>query len=199
MAYSITPWGYEVDGTMPPIISVADFNSMTGNRYASDGRLQHAINAATAAIRAYCGWHVAPMTSCRATLDGERGDIWLPCVALRSVTSVTYGGAEQTITGFNRHGRVRTQAPQPLGGLGDVTVDYLAGFDVATTPDLANVICERVVAEIARGAYGVASESAGGVSVSYGGSALSDAGGAYLPPDTCAALTAYRLVKSHVA
>ena len=199
MAYSLTPWGYEVDGGLPPIIDVDDFNSMTGGRYAADERVEYAIDAATAAIRAYCGWHVAPMTSCRATLDGELGDIWLPCVALRSVTSVTYGGTQQTVTGFNRHGRVRTQAPQPTGGLGNVTVDYLAGFDVATTPDLANVICERVVAEIARGAYGVTSESAGGVSVSYGGSALSDAGGAFLPESTRAALMAYRLVKSHVA
>ena len=198
MAYSLTPYGYEVDGSLPPIVTVADFDAMTGDRYAGDPRVEHAIDAATAAIRAYCGWHVAPVLSCRIDMDGGRGDLWLPCVGLRSVDSVEFSGEAQRVVGFNRHGRVRTDATQP-SGLGNVSVSYSAGFDASMTPDLANVIKERVVAEIARGTYGVASESAGGVSVSYGGTALSDAGGAFLPDGAKAALTAYRLVSAHVA
>ena len=198
MAYSLTPWGYEVSGALPPIITAAEFDAMTGGRYAGDARVQHAIDATTAAIRAYCGWHVAPVLTCRFVTDGERGDLWLPCVALRSVDSVRFGDATQVVAGFNRFGRVRTASPQPVG-LGNVTADYSAGFDVDVTPDLADVIRERVVAEVARGSYGIASESAGGVSVSYGGTALSDAGGAFLPASARAALTAYRLVSAHVA
>ena len=199
MAYSLTPWGYEVEGSLPPIITVDAFNDMTGDRYAGDARVASAIDSATAAIRAYCGWHVAPIVSCRFVKDGEDGDIWLPCAGLRSVESVTFGTESQTVKGFNRHGRVRTANPQPIGGLGDVSVSYHAGYDVDMAQDLAEVIAQRVVAAVALGAYGVASESAGGVSISYSGTALSDAGGTFLPDSAKAALAAYRLVTAHVA
>ena len=92
MAYTMTPWGYDVDGTLPPLIDVETFNELTGGRYADDERLDSAIDAASAAIRAYCGWHVAPVLDCSITLDGEAGDIWLPTNALASVTSAKVGG-----------------------------------------------------------------------------------------------------------
>lgn len=196
----LTPWGYSIDAeSVPGIIDVATFDDITGDRYAGDERVEPAIAAATASIRAYCGWHVAPVLACDIVMDGERGDLWLPCVGLRSVESVEFDGVGQTVKGFNRLGRVRTDRPQPLGGLGNVAVSYTAGFELDATPDLADVIAQRVVAAVALGSYGVASESAGGVSVSYGGAALSDAGGAFIPDSVKAALAPYRLVKSHVA
>lgn len=194
----LTPWGYSVD-SLPPIIGIDEFNDMTGNRYASDGRVESAIAAATAAIRAYCGWHVAPILTCEYVCDGERGDIWLPCAGLRSVDSVEFDGVAQDVRGFNRHGRVRTANRQPCGGLGNVSVTYSAGYDLDATPDLAQLIAQRVVAEVALSAYGIASETAGGVSISYSGTALSDAGSSFLPDSAKAALSAYRLVSAHVA
>ena len=80
----LTPWGYEVD-ELPDLITVSDFNAATNDRYAGDARIEPAISAASAAIRAYCGWHVAPVLDCTITLDGEVGDIWLPTNALASV------------------------------------------------------------------------------------------------------------------
>ena len=194
----LTPWGYEVD-ELPTIIDADTFDEITGGRYSSDTRVQTAIDAATAAIRAYCGWHVAPVLACEYVADGERGDIWLPCVGLRSVGAVEFDGVAQVVKGFNRLGRVRTDRPQPCGGLGNVRVEYVAGFDLAAASDLAAVIAQRVVAHVALGSYGIASESAGGVSVSYSGQALEDAGGAYLPQSVRDALAPYRLVKSHAA
>lgn len=199
MAYTMTPWGYDVDGSLPPLIDAETFNELTGNRYADDERVPAALEAASAAIRAFCGWHVAPVLACRRVADGERGDIWLPCAGLRSVESVTFGDVEQVVSGFNRLGRVRTQGSQPLGGLGNVSVTYTAGFDLDATPDLAQVVAQRVVAQVAMGAYGVASESVGGVSVSYSGTALADAGGTFIPESARAALAPYRLVSAHVA
>ena len=194
----LTPWGYEVE-ELPTIIDADTFDEITGGRYSSDTRVQTAIDAATAAIRAYCGWHVAPVLACEYVADGERGDIWLPFVGLRSVGAVEFDGVAQVVKGFNRLGRVRTDRPQPCGGLGNVRVEYVAGFDLAAAPDLAAVIAQRVVAHVALGSYGIASESAGGVSVSYSGQALEDAGGAYLPQSVRDALAPYRLVKSHAA
>lgn len=192
----LTPWGYEVD-ELPDLITVSDFNAATNDRYAGDARIEPAIASASAAIRAYCGWHVAPVLDCSITLDGEAGDIWLPTNALASVTSAKVGGEDVTVTGSNRRGRVRLA--HKACGLGNVEVDYVAGYDVAACPDLMGVVVQRVMASVAMTTYGVSQETAGGVSISYSGSALSDLGSAFLPDSVKAALSTYRLVRSHAA
>ena len=192
----LTPWGYEVD-ELPDLITVSDFNAATNNRYAGDARIEPAIASASAAIRAWCGWHVAPVLDCTITLDGEAGDIWLPTNALASVTSAKVGGEDVTVTGSNRRGRVRLA--HKACGLGNVEVGYTAGYDVAACPDLMGVVVQRVMASVAMTTYGVSQETAGGVSVSYSGSALSDLGSAFLPDSVKAALSTYRLVRSHAA
>lgn len=192
----LTPWGYEVD-ELPDLITVSDFNAATNNRYAGDARIETAIASASAAIRAFCGWHVAPVLDCSITLDGEAGDIWLPTNALASVTSAKVGGEDVTVTGSNRRGRVRLA--HKTCGLGNVAIDYVAGYDVAACPDLMGVVVQRVMASVAMTTYGVSQETAGGVSISYSGSALSDLGSAFLPDSVKAALSTYRLVRSHAA
>ena len=192
----LTPWGYEVD-ELPDLITVSDFNAATNNRYAGDARIEPAIASASAAIRAWCGWHVAPVLDCTITLDGEAGDIWLPTNALASVTSAKVGGEDVTVTGSNRRGRVRLA--HKACGLGNVEVGYTAGYDVAACPDLMGVVVQRVMASVAMTTYGVSQETAGGVSISYSGSALSDLGSAFLPDSVKAALSTYRLVRSHAA
>lgn len=195
----LTTWGYSIDAeAMPDLIDVATYDEATGGRFSGDERVPAAIAAASAAIRNYCGWHVAPALACEYVTDGERGDLWLPCTALRSVESVTFDGDPATVKGHNQMGRVRTDRPQPCG-IGNVSASYTAGYDAAAVPDLLGVVVQRVTATIALGAYGVASESAGGVAISYGGSALDDKGGAFLPADVRAALAPYRLVRSHAA
>ena len=192
----LTPWGYEVD-ELPDLITVSDFNAATNNRYAGDARIEPAIASASAAIRAWCGWHVAPVLDCSITLDGEAGDIWLPTNALASVTSAKVGGEDVTVTGSNRRGRVRLE--HKTCGLGNVAIDYVAGYDVSACPDLMGVVVQRVMASVAMTTYGVSQETAGGVSISYSGSALSDLGSAFLPDSVKAALSTYRLVRSHAA
>lgn len=195
----LTAWGYEVD-SLPDLITPEQFSDATDGRYDGDGRIPGAIAAASAAIRSFCGWHVAPALDCSITLDGEAGDIWLPTCALNSVASATVNGAEVEVTGHNRRGRVRLAGcGYWRGGLGNVTVDYNAGFDSDIAPDLVSIVAKRVVAEVALTTYGVASESAGGVSISYSGTALSDSGGTYLPDDVRQALMPYKLVRAHAA
>ena len=137
------------------------------------------------------------MLDCSITLDGEAGDIWLPTNALASVTSAKVGGEDVTVTGSNRRGRVRLA--HKTCGLGNVAIDYVAGYDVAACHDLMGVVVQRVMASVAMTTYGVSQETAGGVSISYSGSALSDLGSAFLPDSVKAALSTYRLVRSHAA
>lgn len=192
----LTPWGYSVGGSLPDLITVDEFNDATGNRYADRTNVPDAISAASASIRSYCGWHVAPVLECVCVLDGERGDIWLPTCGLTAVESVEFDGAAQVVKGFNRLGRVRTDQPQPCG-LGNVTVTYTAGFDLCACADLMRVVVQRVEATIALQSYGVSQETAGNMSISYSGAALSDVGGAYIPPTAAVALQPYKLVRSH--
>lgn len=192
----LTAWGYEVDN-LPDLITPEQFSDATDGRYDGDGRIPGAIAAASAAIRSFCGWHVAPALDCSITLDGEAGDIWLPTCALNSVASATVDGAEVEVAGHNRRGRVRLASK--TCGLGNVTIDYNAGFDGDVAPDLVSVVAKRVVAEVALTTYGVASETAGGVSISYSGTALSDSGGTNLPDDVRQALMPYKLVRAHAA
>lgn len=192
----LTPWGYEV-GELPDLITPEQFSDETGGRFDGDARVAPAIKAASAAIRNYCGWHVAPALACSVTVDGEPGDVWLPTCALVSVESATVDGAEVEVTAHTRRGRVRLA--RKTCGLGNVTIGFVAGFDAEALPDLVSIVADRVVDAISLTTYGVASESAGGVSVTYSASALARAASAKLPDDVKAALTPYRVVRSHAA
>lgn len=192
----LTPWGYEVD-EMPDLITPEQFRNATGGRFDGDARVVPAITAASAAIRNWCGWHVAPALACSVTVDGEPGDVWLPTNALVSVESATVDGAEVEVTAHTRRGRVRLA--HKTCGLGNVTIGYVAGFDAEALPDLVSIVAQRVVDAISLTTYGVASESAGGVSVTYSASAIARAASAELPDDVKAALSTYRLVRSHAA
>ena len=194
----ITPWGYDIDATsLPPIIDVGTFNDFTGGRWAGDSRVQNAIMSVTNAARTYCGWHIGPSCSCKATIDGEPGDIWLPVACLTGVSSVEVGGEAVGIVSFSRRGRVRVSQAIPFG-LGNVEVEFTAGIPICSMPDLAKTLADAVVSQIALTSYGVSQEVAGDVSISYSGAALS-AQGRLLTPNVCGALAPYRVVRAHAA
>lgn len=194
----VTPWGYDIDAeSMPDIIDATAFDYLTGGRWTGDDRVAPAIGAVTAAVRGWCGWHVGPSCACSMELDGEPGDIWLPVGYLASVDGATVDGEQVEVEAFNRRGRVRL-SKRPTCGLGNVSVSFTAGLPVASMPDVAQAVADAVVNQIALGTYGVASESAGGVSVSYSGSALSSQG-LLLPPNVRAALMPYKVVRAHAA
>lgn len=194
----ITPWGYGIDGdALPALITPVEFDYATGGRWSGDSRVAPSIDAVSAAIRSYCGWHVGPSLACAMELDGEPGDIWLPVAHLSSVEGVEVGGEAAEVAGFNRRGRVRLACPVPRG-LGNVSVSFTAGIAVEHAPDLGMAVADAVVGLIALDSYGIASETAGGVSISYSGSALSSQG-MLLPANVRAALAPYKVVRAHAA
>lgn len=196
MAYTMTPWGYDVDGTLPPLIDREAFDALTGGKWADDERVEPMLDAASAAIRNHCGWHVAPNVACRATVDADAPTrtLWLPTTCLTSLDALSVGDAEVGAE-WSRIGQVRAACHVPRG-LRVATVDYHAGYD-SVTPDLAAVVAGVVVHAVAL-SYGVTSESAGGVSVSYAsGAAYGGAAMASLTDADRAALVPYVAVMSH--
>lgn len=198
MAYTPTPWGYDVDGTLPPLITAEEFCAIKGSNWEGDERLYSAIAAASASIRNACGWHVAPSVPCRATVDGERNrNVFLPTNHLTGVTSVSVGGTGVTDYQWSRIGQVCLARPLPCK-LQAAEVEYVAGYDIDALPDLAEAVAAVVLHRIAL-SYGVVSESAGGVSISYAQSAAYGGATAALTDSESAALMPYRVVRSHAS
>jgi hypothetical protein len=196
-----TAWGYEVDGSsIPPLLAVEDFDSMTGGKYAGDLRAVSALEAASQAVRNACGWHIAPVLACTATpLHVQPRLVALPANAVTAVTSVVEDGVELTAGEYEwrRDGLVRRACfkcwPR---GWDAVTVSYEAGYEAGAVPDLAEAV--RAIAEgVMAVAPGVTSESADGVAVSYSAAASSVA--AALTSQQRSALAQYRLVMAYGA
>lgn len=193
----LTPWGYEVDA-IGPMLSVDDFARMTGADVADAPRVRFAIDAATSAVRDWCGWHVAPAAACRALCTPDGRIIVLPSRCVSEIKAVKDGGEplspgqyEARTDGLIRRAGFRVWSP----GWNAVEVSFTSGF--------APEECESVrhaVASVAQAALnasiGISSETAGGVSVSYATSMQSVAD-AVSRPGVKVVLSPYRLVRAH--
>lgn len=145
--------------------------------------------AAEAAIRAYCGWHVAPVKRETLTVDGNgRTTLVLPTMRIQSVESVKIDGSDVTDS-------VRWSTSGMLEGVCfprrfrvvEVTLEH--GFSADEIGDIAGLIgtlTKRFTTDPR-----IRSQSVGGASVSYFGSS----GGLshLLTVDEMAALAPYRL------
>lgn len=195
MAYTPTPWGYDVDGELPPLIDDEEFSEITAGKFDGDDRVPAAIAAASASIRNHCGWHVAPSLSCEATLDGSgTRTLWLPATFVSDVDAVTVAGQESLSFQWSRLGEVDTDTFVPPT-LRAATVDYEAGYPSA--PADLKALCALLVVRSVALSYGVASESVGDTSVSFGGAAVASAGAVSLVEQDRVALMPYRVVKAH--
>lgn len=190
MAYQLSQWGYEIDGDVPPIVTLEEFQARTANAYTQTDKIEAALAGASAAVRNACGWHVAPAMSCRATMDGGAARTWLPCMFVTGVSSVEVMGADVTASAeWSRLGELRIHAHVP-DRLRAVVAEYTAG--VGTTDDLKALVTS-IVQRAVGVTYGVSSETAGGVSITYGTGAVAGAGGVLLTPSDVAALAPYML------
>lgn len=190
MAYQLTPWGYEVDGELELIVTLEEFQARTANAYTQADKITAALAGASAAVRNACGWHVTPALPCRATIDGGAGRTWLQSMFVTDVQAVTVAGADVTdLCEWSRLGELRIHARVP-DRLRAIVAEYVAG--VTATDDLKALVTS-VVQRAVGVTYGVSSETAGGVSVTYGSGAVAGAGGVLLTPADVAALAPYAL------
>ena len=190
-----TPWGYDVSEQLDPIISTDDFNEITGNAYANNPRVESALNAASQAIRNYCGWHVVPSASCTAEPTAEGCMLRLPAAYVSAIASVTEDNEAVTDYEWRKDGLIR-RATEWTDKWGGISVTYTAGYSADAVQDLAEAVC-AITAGVLSVTAGVMSESADGVSISYSTNAASIA--AALTYQQTNALEAYRVRGSHAA
>ncbi len=120
-------------------LTAADVASFTGGRLPANDATAELLNAALAAARRYCGWHVSPVMEQTVTLDGPGGRVLsLPTLNLVSVAEIDDDGEVLTAADLRvaRVGSVRKVS----GGswsqdLGSVTVKFTHGYTEAEAAD----------------------------------------------------------------
>lgn len=196
----ITSWGYAID-SLGEILAPEEFTSLTAGRFAGDERTQPLLNAAASAVRNYCGWHVYPSAKCvlevrahdrRLTYSGCDTIIQLPARYVSAVTKVTIGGTEVTDYSFEVSGLLRIYDRVAWSRKTVITVEYTAGLPEGLASGVKELVAHRVTHGLAQ-SYGIQSEAAGGVSVTYSANWINSARATALPDDNKDVLAPYRL------
>ena len=193
-----TVWGYDVDGVLSPIILPETFHYMTNNAYVGNNHVEAALEAASQAIRNYCGWHVCPAEDCTANPVGGAMIAKLPAGYVSAINSITENGVTLTADDYQwrKDGLIRKKCQKWSDDWDAIEVSYTAGYSEDAVPDLKEAVCS-IASGVLTVAAGVSSESADGVSISYQASASSVA--ASLTSQMKSALEPYRVVNSHAA
>lgn len=208
----MTPWGYIIDAqALPCFINEAEFSAYTGGRFTGDRRITANIPSATASIRNYCGWHIAPNLLCGALFnvrdlrDAFTGPdllIQLPATFITKIEKVVinakldehtneYVGDVLDDFDLLSNGLLKVYDVGSLDRKAKVFVKYRAGFSSDDISDLKELTANRVTHAVTN-TYGVNSEAAGGVSVSYN-SAWTGSGSTSLSDDTREILNNYKV------
>lgn len=201
----LTPWGYTItdEGDLEPMLSEADFNALTANKYAGDARITPNLAAACAAIRNWCGWHVYPARACQLTERLLAGNgrvkrvgpdllIQLPAAFVTVPVSVTIDGAPFDDFDLAPNGILRLFDVGWMTRRTQIVVTYSAGLDDGMMDGIRELIAHRVTHALASSA-GVQSETAGGVSVTYSANWINSARSTALPDDNKEVLAPYRV------
>jgi len=179
---------------LPPFLNPAEFSAGTGGKIAADDpRVQPLIDGATAAIRRYCGWHVAPVVAESVTLDGPGGHLLsFPTLRLESITALSECGkvADVADLEWSELGNVRKRRGCWTDRFRGITATIEHGFE--SVPDVAQIV-QQVVANAVSSPLGATSESAGALSVSWATTAPGVSGGLSLLARDFAVLDMYRI------
>lgn len=194
----MTRWGYSVeleDGadTLPPIITAAQFNAITGGVMSSTTeRIEAVLDGVSQAIRDYCGWHVAPILSCNYIGNGTGRTMVLPATDVRSVEAVALEGEDLDATAYEwiQTGLLWLKFRRFPDAWRSVDVTFTAGNDSVGALAMA---AAQIAANALAGTAGVREEHAGAVGITYNQTASGVSGGVRLLESDLALLTPYRI------
>lgn len=194
-----TPWGYSVElggEPMPPLIAPARLSELTGGRFgeATEGA-RAALDAVSAAVRGACGWHISPPLVCVERTQGPGRVVALKTLMMSDVLSVEEDGRKLAEGDFEwmARGLLRRACwKQWTRRWGGVAVRYESGIPSGMAGAL-EAVCAQVAANALAAPAGVASEQAGGVSISYNQTASGVSGGIRLLDSDLAMLAPYML------
>ena len=153
---------------------------------------QQDLEAAEAAVRSYCGWHIAPAIIEDLVLDGSgTSTLFLKTLRLKDVTAAEVSGTALDVAGleWSEAGYLRKPGGWP-DRLRSVKVTAVHGFDAA--PDVAAIV-RAIAARASASPMGVVREQAGAVSIGFSLTAPGVSGGVVLMDHERRMLDKYRL------
>lgn len=206
-----TNWGYTLTTatSLTDFLTVQEFNTFTANKFTGDVRIEPNIHSATRSIQNYCGWHIYPNLECemiyrvldlRDCFVGSDLLIQLPATFVTEISSILLNPIFEddvwtgtVLTGFDlsESGLLRIYDVGSIDRRARIRIVYKAGLD-STQMDVLQELTAHRVTHAVSSSYGVMSESAGGVSVSYNSSWAGNTRSTALPDDNKEVLNAYR-------
>lgn len=206
-----TIWGYKLTNaeSLSDFLTVTEFNIFTGQKFVGDVRIEPNIKSATNSIRNYCGWHIYPNLECemnyrvldlRDCFIGSDLLIQLPATFVTEISSILlnpvyeddeWTGEALTDYDIDKSGLLRIYDVGYIDRKARIRVAYKAGLDNSQMDVLKELTAHRVTHAVSS-SYGVMSEAAGGVSVTYNASWAGNTRSSALPDDNKEVLNAYR-------
>lgn len=196
MSDLLTNWGYTIENTasLPDLMTVAEFNALTGNKFAGDARVSSLLASAQITIRNFCGWHLYPSLPCKFEADSINVSrcIQLPSRFVSGVESVTVKDEPVLDYHVKTNGLVFLDGSVLGKSWNDVVVKFTSGLGDSQIGALKEILAGRI-ANALTNSYGVQSESAGGVSITYSLNWASHASAASITDPLIAALAPYKV------
>lgn len=207
-----TTWGYKLTNadSLTDFLTVSEFNTYTGNRFTGDVRIEPNIHSATRSIQNYCGWHIYPNLECemvyrvldlRDSFIGRDLLIQLPSTFVSEIKSVLlnakfendeWTGNETTDYDFETSGLLRVYDADVCDRKSRIRIVFKSGVDASELDILKELTAHRVVHAVSS-SYGITSETAGGVSVTYNASWSANTRSTALPDDNKEILEPFKL------
>ena len=196
MSDLLTSWGYTIENTdtLPDLMTVAEFDSLTGNKFAGDARVPQLLASAQIAVRNFCGWHLYPSLPCKFEADSINVSrcIQLPSRFVSGVGSLTLNGEAVLDYHVKTNGLVFLDGSVLGRSWNDVVVKFTSGLGDSQIGALKEILAGRI-ANALTNSYGVQSESAGGVSITYSLNWASNASASSITDPLIAALAPYKV------
>ena len=207
-----TTWGYKLTTaeTLSDFLTVTEFNTFTANKYTGDVRIEPNIHSATRSIQNYCGWHIYPNLECemvyrvldlRDCFVGSDLLIQLPATFVTEIKSILlncsfenneWTGESTTDFDLSESGLLRIYSVGKIDRRSKIRIVYMSGLD-ATQIDVLKELTAHRVTHAVSSSYGITSEAAGGVSVTYNASWAGNTRSTALPDDNKEVLNPYRV------
>ena len=207
-----TTWGYKLTTAtaFTDFLTTTEFNKFTSNKYTGDVRIEPNISSATRAIQNYCGWHIYPNLECemvyrvvdlRDCFVGSDLLIQLPATFVSGITSILlncsfvddeWHGDSVTDFDLETSGLLRIYDVKNIDRRSKIRIVYNAGIG-ATEMDAIKELTAHRVTHAVSSSYGVTSEAAGGVSVTYNATWAGNTRSTALPDDNKEVLNPYRV------
>lgn len=178
---------------LPPFVTAAEIAQASRGRFQPhDPELEKKAIETSSVIRAYCGWHVAPVIEKTYQLTYAGGGVLvLPTLKLVDVLSMEVDGVKVDGPEWDSSGEIRLPGRAPSKWRG-VTVRIRHGFDMVEAASLRAVATQMALIALSS-PTGATSERAGQVSITYAQMSQGVAGGLGLLKRDRDILDGYRL------